>query len=62
MKSWNDYPIEEIIYGLHKYGIGPYRFDPKTGLNTGEYWQDVEQCTEEEKERYKKYLEDYEKY
>lgn len=59
-KHWHDYPSDVTLYGYLKYkdvsyGMGVYRFSPKT-YKTLEIWLDYEVATEDEVKRYKKYL------
>lgn len=48
---------DHIGYGFHKYGIGPYRYDPRTYAAV-EWWLDYELATESEIKKYQKYLDE----
>lgn len=53
-KHWTEHDLSKTSYGSHKYGIGVYRFDQN--YERIEFWLDYEWATDEEKEKYEKYL------
>ncbi len=53
--DYTDFNLEEINYGLHQYGFGPYRMDFGSGRTT-HWWIDWPESTPNEKEAYRKFL------
>lgn len=50
---WTKYPIEEIVYGTHRFGPGSYRI--KDGVIM-DYWLDQELATPQQKKTYNSWL------
>lgn len=53
---WSEFPPSEIYYGLHKFGIGCYRFSLNVQDKPTHYWLDMECCTPSEIKSYSCYL------